>query len=44
MNITPKHEEQLIVASLEPQYSQRGASLAAAAPHIGQLSVSTFII
>ena len=42
MNIIPKHEPQLAVASREPQYLQSGSSVDVAAPHIGQLSVSAF--
>jgi len=42
MNIMPKHEPQLTVASREPQYLQSGSSVDVAAPHIGQLSVSAF--
>jgi hypothetical protein len=40
MNIIPKQEGQATVASRAPQWSHRGESEEAAAPHIGQLSVS----
>jgi len=40
INIIPKHEAHAIVASREPQYLHWGPSVAVAAPHIGQLSVS----
>jgi hypothetical protein len=43
MNIIAKHEGQAIVASREPQNWQVGASVAVAAPQLGQLSVSAFI-
>jgi hypothetical protein len=43
-NIIPKQDGQATVASLAPQCSQQGESEAAAAPHIGQLSVSAGIV
>lgn len=41
-NMRPKQDGQAMVARRAPQCSQRVASLAAAAPHIGQLSVCAF--
>ena len=38
-----KHTGQEIVAKSDSQYWHCGASLEAAAPHIGQFKVSTFI-
>jgi len=43
-NIIPKQEGHAMVASRAPQCSQRGESDEAAAPHIGQLSVSAGIV
>src|SRR5882724_2245133 len=43
MNIMPKQDAHATVASREPQYCQRGASVAVAAPHIGQFRVSASI-
>jgi hypothetical protein len=43
INIMPKHEAHAIVARREPQYRHWGASVAVAAPHIGQLRVSACI-
>jgi hypothetical protein len=43
MNIIPKQTGQEIVAKSDPQYWHCGASVEAAAPHIGQFKVSTFI-
>jgi hypothetical protein len=40
MNIIPKQEGHATVASRAPQWSHRDESVEAAAPHIGQLSVS----
>jgi hypothetical protein len=40
MNIMPKQDGQATVARRAPQCSQRVAALEAAAPHMGQLSVS----
>jgi hypothetical protein len=39
----PKHEGQAMVASLASQYEQWTDSVAAAAPHMGQLRVSAII-
>jgi hypothetical protein len=43
MNIIPKQDGQATVARRAPQCSHREASVAAAAPHIGQLKVSAGI-
>lgn len=43
MNIIPKHDGHATVASRAPQYKHCGESVEAAAPHIGQLSVSACI-
>ena len=43
-NINPKHAAQAIVARRASQYLQFGSSVDVAAPHIGQLSVSAFIV
>jgi hypothetical protein len=43
-NINPKHDGQATVASRAPQCSHRAASVEAAAPHIGQFSVSAGMI
>jgi hypothetical protein len=42
-NIIPKQEGQATVARRAPQCSQQVASLAAAAPHMGQLRVAAAI-
>ena len=43
-NINPKQEGQAAVAKRAPQWSQRDASVAAAAPHIGQFRVSASMV
>jgi hypothetical protein len=43
-NIMPKQDGQAMVASRAPQCSQRVASEDAAAPHMGQFSVSAGIV
>jgi hypothetical protein len=44
MNIMAKQRGQAIVASRASQNRQREASVEAAAPQVGQLSVSAFIV
>lgn len=43
-NIIPKHAAHAIVARRASQYLQFGSFVDVAAPHIGQLSVSAFIV
>jgi len=44
INIIPKQEGQAIVASFDSQYWHRGESEEIAAPQLGQLRVSAFIV
>jgi len=44
INIIPKQEGQAMVASFDSQYWHRGESEEIAAPQLGQLRVSAFIV